>query len=62
MPPSKVNVGIVLEDYTSSKYPFIIYYLNEEVLVLESYENYYLVEKNSGVQGFIPKDLISIMQ
>lgn len=55
-----IVVGIVVNYYKSPKYPNIVFQENEEVLILEIFDRYYMVEKESGVRGFIPKEYIKL--
>lgn len=53
-----IKVGKVLKQYHSTKYPYIEFYKDEEVLLVDSFDNFYLVENSSGLTAFIPCELI----
>lgn len=54
----KVLIGLLKEDYQNPKNSHLNFKANEEVFILEEYEDYYYVEKGCGLQGFVPKTKI----
>ena len=53
-----IKVGKVLKPYSSTKYPYIEFHKDEEVLLIDSFDNFYLVENSNGLTAFIPCELI----